>query len=437
MTEIFMPKAGMDMKEGTLIRWLKNVGDHVELDEPIMEIETDKITMEAEASATGTLLAKLVEDGTTVPVLQTIGYIGAAGEKIPDTITQIPEAAGLVSAQPTAETAAPVSAAVSTDSGDIAATPYAKKMAKEAGIALSSAVPSGPAGEVRGSDIQLAVEQSKSHITPVAQNYAQVNGVDLKNISGTGFGGKICKDDVLHATQAPAVAGEKPVHIPLTPIRKAIARNMFNSLRTMAQTSDSVEIDVTELMQIRKKLAAKAEMLGTKITINDLLSYAAVKMLKTHPLANATYTETEIITYPYVNLSMAVATDYGLTSPVVPQADKKSLVELSKALREVVVKARDRKLTASDQQNATFTLTNMGIFPVDDFSPIVPAPQAAIVGFGRCVDKPAVYQGEICIRTMMVLSITYDHRVFDGGEVGKIMATMKEYLEDPELFLVQ
>lgn len=436
MVEIFMPKAGMDMKEGTLIRWLKNVGDPVELDEPIMEIETDKITMEAEAPGTGVLIAKLAEDGTTVPVLQTIGYIGKPGEKIPaaaENTIPAPEPAFMNAAVSSAGT----TEISFSESGGIAATPYAKTLAKDAGISLSAVSPSGSFGEIRAKDVQSALERSKVSATPVAKMYAKADGVDLENMNGTGFGGKICKNDVLLAQAALSSNAEEPIHIPLTPIRKAIARNMFNSLRTMAQTSDSVEIDVTELMRIRKRLVEKADLLGVKITVNDLLSYAAVKMLKTHPLANATYTETEILSYPYVNLNMAVATEYGLTSPIVRNADKMSLVELSKALREVVIKARKKKLTVDDQQNGTFTLTNMGIFPVDHFSPIVPAPQSAIIGFGRCIDKPAVYQGAICIRTRMVLSITYDHRVFDGGEVGRIMATMKEYLENPELFLIQ
>ena len=436
MVEVFMPKAGMDMKEGTLIRWLKNVGDQVELDEPIMEIETDKITMEAEAPGTGILLAKLVEDGATVPVLQVIGYIGQPGEKIPDAVGNAVSVSAPVSVEANQPAAAlQVSGVVN---GDIAATPYAKTLAKDAGISLSGVSPSRPAGDIRAKDVQAALEKGTVSATPLAKKYAEADGVNLENVSGTGFGGKICKDDVLSSQAAAApVVNEGPIHIPLTATRKAIARNMFNSLHTMAQTSDSVEIDVTELMNIRKRLVEKADVLGTKITVNDLLSYAAVKMLKTHPLANASFAETEIITYPYVNLNMAIATDYGLMSPVVRNADKMSLVDFSKALREIVVKARNKKLTPDDQKDGTFTITNMGIFPVDNFNPILPAPQSAIIGFGRCVDKPAVYQGQICIRTMMVFSITYDHRVFDGGEVGSIMATMKEYLETPELFLAQ
>ncbi len=433
MTEIFMPKAGMDMKEGTLLRWLKNVGDSVEKDEPIMEIETDKITMEAEAPATGILLAKLIEDGTTVPVLQTIGYIGQPGEKIPDAPVAAADTPAAAPVETAAETAAPVSK-LPVLNGSVAATPYAKKLAAEKGVELAAVIASGPAGEVRASDVLAAAQSGAVNATALAKKYAEVNGVDLSAVSGTGHDGKIRKNDVLNAA---APAQREITRIPLTPIRKAIARNMFNSLHSMAQTSDSVEIDVTELMALRQRLLAHKDELGTKITINDLLSYAAVKMLKTHPLANASFSDTEILCYPDVNLSMAVATDYGLTSPVVHGADRMSLVELSLAMRDLVVRARDRKLTADDQQGGTFTLTNMGIFPVDNFNPILPAPQSCIIGFGRCVEKPAVYQGQICIRTMMVLSVTYDHRVFDGGEVGSIMKTMKEYLETPELFLVQ
>lgn len=433
MIEVFMPKAGMDMKEGRLIRWLKNVGDHVELDEPIMEIETDKITMESEAPATGILLAKLIDDDTTVPVLQTIGYIGQPGEKVPDAPAAAEEKPAALAAVPASPTAVETVAVAAASNGSVLATPYARKLAKEKGIDLA-AVPHS--GFIHGRDVLAAESVLSAKATPLAKKYAEVNGVSMDTVTGTGYGGKATKNDVL-ASMKPAVSSREPVHIPLTPIRKAIACNMFNSLHTMAQTSDSVEVDATELVNMRKRLAAHQEQLGVKITINDLLSYAAVKMIKTHPLANASFADTEIISYPNVNLGMAVATDYGLTSPTVHDADLLSLVNLSKALHDIILRARERRLTMDDQTGGTFTLTNMGIFPIDNFNPILPSPQSCILGFGRCSEKPAVYEGQICIRTMMVLSVTYDHRVFDGGEVGSIMKTMKEYLENPELFLVQ
>lgn len=431
MVEIFMPKAGFDMKEGRLIRWLKNIGDRVEKDEPIMEIETDKITMEADAPGSGILLAKLVENGTTVPVLETVGYIGQPGEPLPASSAPAVEAEA-----PAAAPVAQTPALTPADGSGCPATPYAKKLAREAGIDLASIAADGP---IRARDVESAIAaQTRIPATPLARKYAELNGVDLSGISGTGVHGKICKDDVLNAIQsvAPAAPCREPVHIPLTPIRKAIARNMLTSLQNMAQTTISGEVDVTELMTLRRRLTAHADRLGTKITVNDLLSYAAVKMVGSHPLSNAAYTDTEIITYPYVNLSVAVATDYGLTSPVIHDADLMSLPELSRALRETVTRARERKLTMADQEHPTITLTNMGIYPVDAFTPVLPSPQCCIIGFGQCIEKPAVHQGQLCVRTMMTLSVTYDHRALDGSDGGAILKTMKEYLENPELLLV-
>lgn len=439
MVEIFMPKAGFDMKEGRLIRWLKNVGDPVELDEPIMEIETDKVTMEAEAPASGILLAKLVEEETWVPVLQTVGYIGQPGEQIPETAKPEAVAPAPEDHAPAAEVAVEAAVPVPTcTDGVVLATPYAKKLAKDAGIDLAT-IANGQI--LRGKDVEEAVAAHKQvAATPLAKKYAEANGVDLASVSGSGVNGKVRKDDVLGALQSAAPAraasgSREAVHIPHTATRKAIARNMLTSLQNMAQTTISTEVDVTELMRLRERLVAHKDKLGTKITVNDLLSYAAVKTAKAHPLANASFTETEIITYPYVNLSMAVATNYGLTSPVVHDADLMSLSELSASLHDIAVRARDKKLTMEDQREPTMTLTNMGTYSVDAFTPVLPFPQTCIIGFGQCVEKPAVYQGQLCVRTMMTLSITYDHQALDGSDGGAIMKTLKEYLETPELFL--
>jgi pyruvate dehydrogenase E2 component (dihydrolipoamide acetyltransferase) len=402
-TEVLMPKTGLTNTENTLDAWSVSEGDTVKKGQVLAEIESEKTTMPFESPEDG-IIHLVAKVGDTVAVGGVIAYLAA-------------------------------------DKAGYEAACAARGM-KPAAAAESVPAAAAPVSTV-AAQAPVAPKGGRIIASPLARKRAAAKGIDLALLTGTGPGGRIVAKDVeayqpaaTAVSRAPAVSRE-PVRIPLTPIRKAIARNMFNSLRTMAQTSDSVEIDVTDLMNLRKKLVEKQELLGTKITINDLLSYAAVKMIQTHPLANASYTDTDIISYPYVNLSMAVATDYGLTSPVVRDADQMSLVELSRALHEITVKARDKKLTADDQRDGTFTLTNMGIFPVDDFNPILPAPQSCIIGFGRCVEKPAVYQGEICIRTMMVLSVTYDHRVFDGGEVGSIMKTMKEYLENPELFLVQ
>lgn len=225
-----------------------------------------------------------------------------------------------------------------------------------------------------------------------------------------------------------------PTKVKLTGVRKAIAANMYGSLRSMAQTSDAVDLDVTDLMALRKELVDRKEELGCKITINDLLSFAAVQVMKECTYANSTFDGETVTEYPYVNISMAVGTDFGLMSPVLADADQMKLPEFSKGLKDLADRARNKKLTAKEHSGGTFTVTNMGIHPVDMFNPIINPPQTTIIGFGRCIEKPAVYNGEIAIRTMMYLSVTYDHRVFDGSGVGRIMKEMKERLENPEWF---
>ena len=413
---VVMPKTGLTNTENTLDKWLVKEGDTISKGQVIAEIESEKTTMPFESKGSG-IIHLIAAEGDTVAVGNPIAFLaenndayeaikksgtGAAKNTVSSAL-----ASDRQQASDTEKTAGAVPAAEQAEknrSGRVYASPLARKLAQKAGVDLGLVKGSGPKGRIVAKDIEAYTSQKAAELP----------------------------------ASAPAErAVREPVRIPLTPIRRAIAKNMFNSLHSMAQTSDSVEIDVTELTAMRNRLKNKEKQLGTKITMNDMLSYAAVKMLRSHPLANASYTDTEIIQYPNVNLSMAVATNYGLVSPVLKDADTMSLVELSRGLKDLVDRARDRKLTAADQTGATFTITNMGVFPVDNFNPILPSPQSCIMGFGRCTEKPAVYNGEICIRTMMVLSITYDHRVFDGGELGSIMTTMKEYLENPELFLVQ
>ena len=208
---------------------------------------------------------------------------------------------------------------------------------------------------------------------------------------------------------------------------------MYDSLAGMAQTSISAELDVTELWTFREALLEQEEKLGTRITMTDLFSLATIRMLKDHPLANAEWHETEILSYPYINLSIAVATDYGLVSPVVKDAGNIKLPDLSKAIAGIVSRAREKKLLPDEATGGTFTITNMGIFPVDVFTPIINPPQSAILGFGRITDRVSLFMGQIAVRKTITLSLTYDHRVFDGAEGGAIMRDMKQYLENPAL----
>jgi len=302
----------------------------------------------------------------------------------------------------------------STETERIKASPLAKKIAKKQQVALNLIEGTGPGGRILRRDVEAYIEKNNtsSSASPSEKN-----------------------SDI--ASPVAAVLSESDgIHIPHSKIRKSIAKNMVESLRTMAQSSVSVEIDVTALFEYRAALVEKAELLGTKITINDLLSFAAIKVIKKHPLMNAKFMENEMITYPFIHLSMAVAAEHGLTTPIVRNAEKMSLGELSKALSEIVERARENKLTADELVGGTFTITNMGIFPLDSFNPIINPPQTAIVGFGRAVDKPVVLDGEIAIRKMMFLSLTYDHRVFDGLGVGRILKDFKQLIENPDILLV-
>ena len=397
--ELVMPKAGLTNTEGTVGEWKVAEGSFVRKGDVVLEVENEKTTFDVNSSHDGYLYI-VAASGTEVIVGGLMAHIYETREAYDMACNPV----HIPVQEPSEAVRVPV-----VSVAEIPALPE-----KTTGVYVKA--------------------------SPLAKKIAKKAGLDLASVTGTGPNGRVLERDVtkyLNETNVkPEIVCEAVTPIPMTQIRKTIAKNMFESLKSMAQTSASVEVDVTELVGLRHKLTAMEEKLGTRITLNDLMSYAAVKMLKAHPLANATLVEDAVIAYPYVNLSMAVAADYGLTAPVIPGADRLSLVELSKALKDIIVRARDNRLSLSELSGGTFTISNMGIFPVDNFNPIVNPPQSAIVGFGRCTEKPVVYDGEITVRTMMVLSITYDHRVFDGAELGAIMRDLKDYLENPELFLV-
>lgn len=400
-TELVMPKAGLTNTEGTIAAWQVKEGAKVKKGDVLLELENEKTTMEFQSTADG-FIHIVANAGEVVAVGGTMGYVAESSADY-EAIKAIKKGTTMMSA-PDSKAEGKVTAPVQTSLTQakdvyIKASPLAKKIAKKADIDLALVTGTGPNGRVLERDVTKYLEEVKARPVMVKEN-------------------------------------EEPILIPMTSTRKAIAKNMYNSLKSMAQTSDSVEIDVTDLVYLRRKFVKMQDKIGAKITLNDLLSYVTLNTIKKHPLANATWTDEGILTYPYINLSMAVATDYGLTSPVVNKADRMSLGELSKALKDIVVRAREGKLASSQLGGGTFTITNMGVFPVDHFNPIVNPPQSCIIGFGRCVDKPVVYQGEITIRTMMFLSVTYDHRVFDGSEVGMIMRDLKDCLENPELLLI-
>ena len=345
--ELVMPRAGLTMVEGTISAWLVQEGAAVQKGDTIMEFENEKNTIEFASTDRGFLHITAAE-GETVAVGAPIAVLAATKEEYDSLIT------GAAPAAP----AVPVAAEA----------PAAPQQAPAAAVAAPA--PAGEDGRIRA--------------TGYAKKLAREKGVTLSGVKGTGPNGRVLAQDVLdHLTAMPAAApaaapvfvssGEAAVDvvtkIPMTGIRKAIANNMYNSLRSMAQCTAAAEIDVTDLLAYRQKLVAQQDFLGCKVTVNDLLSMATVKMLKKHPLVNATFDGKNIFAHSSVNLSVAVAAEAGLMVPVVKGADRMSLVQLHNAMKDLAQRARDKQLRDGEQANGTFTISNVGMFPIDWSTP--------------------------------------------------------------------
>ena len=405
--ELVMPRAGLTMVEGTIASWLAAEGQQVKKGEAIMEFENEKNTIEFNCTHEG-ILHITAPEGETVAVGAPIGIV-AENQAEYDAIcgAAAPAPAPAAAEQPAAPApvSAPAAPAAVEDTTRVRATGLAKKMAKQHGVTLSAICGTGPNRRIIAQDVLDYLEAQKSAPAPAA------------------------------APAAPA-ADDVITEIQMTGIRKAIAKNMYGSLQEMAQCTAAVEVDVTELLAYRQKLVDNQEYLGCKVTVNDLLAMATVKMLQKHPTANATFDGKTLFVHSAVNLSVAVAAEVGLMVPVVKNAQRMSLVELHNAMSDVAVRARDQKLKGGEQAGGTFTISNVGMFPIDWSTPIINPPQVAILGFGRAVKKPAVVGEDVKIRSMMHVFLTFDHRVFDGLEVGRIMADLQKLLEHPELITV-
>lgn len=472
MIEVFMPKAGMDMKEGTLLRWLKNVGDHVELNEPIMEIETDKINMEAESPGTGILLVKLIEDGATVPVLQTIGYIGQPDEAIPQKMQGMSELNGKHGAiqttvPPVPEDGAkdcntvdgggasnPVDYASNTAAAEVppAATPYAKKLAKDAGIALESIPPSGALREIKGRDVLAALEKHPRTATPLARKYAEVDGVNLDHISGSGFGGKVRKEDVLAAesttgsfattnsadTAYTNVSADVPEiqknlrsvenRRPIQGMRKVVGERMFSSYSQIPTVMQSMRVDLTELLELRVKINQNREK---RISVNDFILKATAIAVKELAPCRTVIIENEFVTYKEANIGFAVSVENGLFVPVIHNADQLSLLQISERAAELAEHARAGTILPDEYSGGTFSVSNMGMYDVYEFTPIINQPECGLLGIGGIHDELSLKEGELISRKIALLCMSYDHRIMDGVGAAKMKLRVRELLQNP------
>lgn len=457
--EIIMPKLGVDMQEGEIIEWKKQEGDFVNEGDVILEMMSDKTSMELEAEESGVLLKIVHGNGATVPVTEVIAYIGAEGETVEAGSAPVVEPAAAIEEVPAGRTpviVAPAVAAKPQGGGKVRATPAARKLARELGIDLGLVPGTGANGRVHKVDVE-DFKGAAPKATPLAARIAADQGVDLSTLTGSGVNGKIVKNDVL-AVLAPAAvetadpapkAEEKPAKelpegveiIKMSPMRKAISKGMVNSYLTAPTFTLNYDIDMTNLMALRKQvLEPIMNKTGLKVTFTDLIGLAVVRTLmkEEHRYMNASLINDaqEIELHKFVNLGIAVGLDDGLVVPVVHGADKMSLSDFVVASKDVIKKAQSGKLKGAEMSGSTFSITNLGMFGTKTFNPIINQPNSAILGVAATVQTPVVIDGEIKIRPIMALCLTIDHRIVDGMNGAKFMVDLKNLLENPLELLI-
>ncbi|MBR0690742.1 2-oxoglutarate dehydrogenase complex dihydrolipoyllysine-residue succinyltransferase [Bradyrhizobium manausense] len=404
MTEIRVPTLGESVTEATIGRWFKKAGDAVAVDEPLVELETDKVTIEVPAPSAGTLSEIIAADGTTVAVGALLGQIteGAAGAK-PAAAPAKPAAA------PAPAVAAPAPAAKAPPA-DAPLAPSVRKLSAESGVDASTVPGSGKDGRVTKGDMLAAIERAASAPTPVNQPAAAVQ--------------------VRSASPADDAAREERVK--MTRLRQTIARRLKDVQNTAAMLTTFNEVDMTNVMALRAHYKDAFEKKhGSKLGFMGFFTKAVVQALKDIPAVNAEIDGTDLIYKNYYHIGVAVGTDKGLVVPVVRDCDHKSIADIEKGIADFGRRARDGQLKIDEMQGGTFTITNGGIYGSLMSTPILNAPQSGILGMHKIQDRPMVVGGKVEVRPMMYLALSYDHRVIDGKEAVTFLVRVKESLEDP------
>ena len=455
--KVIMPKLGQTMEEGTILEWYKKEGDTVKRGEPLFQLESDKAALDAESPRSGVLKRILVESGQSIPVLSVVALIGEADEDVSGYQPSAPGAAPKAApaqAEPAAEAAAEAAAEPGAAPADapeaperILASPRARRRAKEEGVDLAWVTGSGPNGRIKEGDV-LAWLAAQPKATPVARKMAAEAGLDLATIAGVS--GRITAEDVERALAARAEPAKprpearpmppSPVTTALTGLRGIIAQRMAESHLTTAPVTLTAEADATALVALREELkAALADELGFNVGYNDLLVVICAKALREFPYMNARLVQADgkaaIQQLAEVHVGVAVDAERGLLVPVIRDADTKGLKGCATDLRELVGRARESKSLPDDLAGGTFTITNLGMYGVDAFTPIINYPETAILGVGRIKEMPAVVDGQIAIRSRLWLSLTFDHRLVDGGPAARFLQRIVQLVERPYLLL--
>ncbi len=434
-TEIIMPKLGMSMEEGKIVRWMKAEGDSVETGEPILEVETDKVNMEVEALISGILLKILKNSGDVVPVTEVVGYMGEPGEVWrPDEEKSVEQTQkeDRLESQDTPRTDITPQPHISPQEGTrIPATPAAKRLAAEKGVDLKSVQATGAYGEVRARDVERITEISA---TPLARKMAHAEGIPLSDLKGTGVGGRITKEDVLkhldgmEETGAALEEHREPVREKMTGMRRIIADRMLQSHLQAPPVTQLMRADVTELLALRKQLN---DILEERVSINDFALKATAMALLEHPGMNVSVDGDDLVRHQEINLGMAVALEEGLIVPVIRSADMLSLEDISRRARDLAARARSKKLGPDEISGGTFTVSNMGTFDLVAFTPILNPPEAGILGVCTVEKHLQLQDGNVVERSLMGLSLTFDHRAIDGAQSALFLGRIRSLLERP------
>ncbi|HEX8493217.1 MAG TPA: pyruvate dehydrogenase complex dihydrolipoamide acetyltransferase [Pyrinomonadaceae bacterium] len=454
-TQVVMPKLSPTMEEGQLSRWLKKEGDAVSMGEPLAEIDTDKATMEMQALGNGVLRKILINEGESAPLGQLIAIIGEPDEDISALLSQAK------SAQPATEN----KAAEQTDvqaGGDGKQQEATAEQSQKAQQPATTEPPkqAAPSGNGAGGTNQ----GGRLIVSPLAARMAAEAGIDLRSLSGSGPGGRIVKRDIeaamsagqqpaeeipvqapqrhlravapgAHSTQQPAQIGASAYRDePTSVMRQTIARRLVTSIGPVPHFFLTTEIEMDRAAELRRSInEMDAEL---KVSLNDLIIKVAATALIQHPQINASFQDKAVRYYESADIGVAVAIEDGLITPVVRAADRKSISEISQEVKELAGRARSRKLMPEEYTGATFSISNLGMLGIDEFTAVINPPEAAILAVGAVTQKPVVRDGEIVVRQMMRVTMSCDHRVIDGATGARFLQTFKKLLENPLLMIV-
>ena len=468
--EIYLVKVGMSMTEGMVAEWFIPDGGSVKKGELVYALETEKVNLDVDAEYDGTV-KHLVDVGVMLKPGDVVGYIFEAGEDIPSDLGGASAAPVAEAAAATEEEAAPEPAAAtpaaaasqpSTGSdGRIKSSPAARRLARELGVDYTQVAGTGPGGRIVEADVQAAADAGTAagagaaapaavaaadvKASPLAKRLAAEKGVDLTRVRGTGPGGRIVQADIEAAAggaAAPAAAAAKPAgpsageRIPVRGMRKTIASRMHHSLQESAQLTMDMEAMMDDAVKVRNSLVEEWAADGVKPTYTDFVIKAAAKALELHPLMNSQFSGDEILLLEEINVGMAVALPEGLVVPVVRNADQLSVKELARETSRLAIAARDGSLGLDDYAGGTFTVTALGMYGVDSFTPIINEPQSGILGVNRIYDG-LEWDGDKPVKTKkMNLSLTWDHRTLDGAPAAEFLVEVRNLLEAPWRLLV-